>query len=116
MNLRHLAISKGFSPNDQHFDYCLLCLVFLPASARAGRQLAVTIDDLPVVTSIKSKGIHQSITRRLLGHIKNSQTPVIAFVNEKKLYSNGELNENAVELLRNWLRAGCDQGNQYRTV
>jgi len=76
------------------------------------RRVAITFDDLPVVsrhfTTIED---HERITRRLLGAIRAHHVPAIGFVNEGKLYTDGALDERAVGLLRQWTNAGFDLGN-----
>ena len=75
------------------------------------RTVAVTIDDLPVVSTRSDLKTRQEITRKLLGHIKRAKVPAIGFVNENKLYFDGKRNEEQVALLRMWLDAGLELGN-----
>ncbi len=75
------------------------------------RTVAVTIDDLPVVSTRRDLKTRQEITKKLLGHIKKAGVPVIGFVNENKLYSGDRLDEKQVDLLRMWLNAGLELGN-----
>lgn len=75
------------------------------------RTIAVTIDDLPVVSTRSDLKTRQEITRKLLGHIKKARVPAIGFVNENKLYFDGERNEDQIALLRMWLNAGLELGN-----
>lgn len=91
----------------------VLFIVFSVATAASEpeRFLAVTIDDLPVVTRQKGERVRLEITRQLLKHIVKAKMPVTAFVNEGKLFREGVRNEVAVDLLRLWLEAGCDLGN-----
>jgi peptidoglycan-N-acetylglucosamine deacetylase len=80
----------------------------LPAQQRT---VAVTIDDLPVVSTRTTLKARQEITRNLLGHIKKAKVPAIGFVNENKLYAGEKLDEGQVDLLRMWLDAGLELGN-----
>lgn len=89
-----------------------LAMLFPAASsAQTGRKIAVTIDDLPVVSIFKDIKVRLKITRDLLGHIKDAGIPVIGFVNEGKLYKDGKLQQSEVELLRQWTAAGLELGN-----
>lgn len=93
----------------------LFVLAFLFASTvyaqKVERTIAVTIDDLPVVTTRTDLKFRQDLTRKLLGHIKKAKVPAIGFVNENKLHPDGKLNENYVALLQMWLDAGLELGN-----
>ncbi len=90
----------------------ILFALFLAVSNFAQeRQIAVTIDDLPVVSTRKDLKNRQTITQKLLRHIKNARVPAIGFVNENKLYTNENRDEAQVELLRMWLKNGLELGN-----
>ena len=78
---------------------------------QTSRQIAVTIDDLPVVSTRRDLQNRQEITKKLLGHIKKAKIPAIGFVNENKLYTGDARNEKEVDLLRMWLDAGLELGN-----
>jgi len=88
-------------------------LLIFPASysAQSNRKIAVTIDDLPVVTQFNDINVRRQITRDLLAHIKDAGIPVVGFVNEGKLYKDGKLQGAEVDLLRQWLLAGLELGN-----
>ena len=75
------------------------------------RTIAVTIDDLPVVSTRRDIENRATITKKLLGHIKKAKVPAIGFVNENKLYSDGVRDEKQVDLLRLWLDGGLELGN-----
>src|SRR5688572_16946534 len=75
------------------------------------RTIAITIDDLPVVSTRRDLKNRQEITRKLLGHIKKAKIPAIGFVNENKLYANEKRDEEQVDLLRMWADAGLELGN-----
>lgn len=92
----------------------VLFVIFLSVSAfaqTAQRTIAVTIDDLPVVSTRRDLKNRQEITKKLLGHIKNAKIPAIGFVNENKLYANEKRDEQQVDLLRMWIDAGLELGN-----
>ena len=75
------------------------------------RTIAVTIDDLPVVSTRRDLNNRTEITKKLLGHIRKAKIPAIGFVNEKKLYRNEARDEKEVDLLRMWADAGLELGN-----
>ena len=75
------------------------------------QTIAVTIDDLPVVTTQRTLEARRDITKRLLGHIKKANVPAIGFVNENKLYRNEKRADDEVALLKMWLDAGLELGN-----
>jgi peptidoglycan/xylan/chitin deacetylase (PgdA/CDA1 family) len=75
------------------------------------RTVAVTIDDLPVVSTRRDIENRREITRKLLSHIKRAKVPAIGFVNENKLYTADQRDEKQIDLLRMWLNAGLELGN-----
>jgi peptidoglycan/xylan/chitin deacetylase (PgdA/CDA1 family) len=74
------------------------------------KEIAVTIDDLP----LNGPGIElarlRSMTDKLLGGIKRNRVPVVGFVNESLLYVPGETDAR-ISLLRAWVEAGVELGN-----
>lgn len=76
-----------------------------------GRTVAVTIDDLPVVSTRGSLKNRRQITQKLLKHIRSAKVPAIGFVNENKLYAGDKPDDRQVDLLRMWLAAGLELGN-----
>lgn len=93
-----------------------LIIIFLLLSSavfaqKVQRSIAVTIDDLPVVSTRSDLKNRQEITKKLLAHIKKAKVPAIGFVNENKLYTQGKRDEAQVDLLRAWLTAGLELGN-----
>jgi peptidoglycan/xylan/chitin deacetylase (PgdA/CDA1 family) len=75
------------------------------------RTVAITIDDLPVVSTRPDIENRREITKKLLAHIKHAKVPAIGFVNENKLYAGEKRDEQQVDLLRMWLDAGLELGN-----
>jgi peptidoglycan/xylan/chitin deacetylase (PgdA/CDA1 family) len=76
------------------------------------RSVAITVDDLPVVSTRTDLKTRQQITRDLLAHIRKYHIPAIGFVNEGKLYeANGARDEAQIDLLRSWMAAGLELGN-----
>ena len=78
--------------------------------AAVNRQVAVTFDDLPAPPYIEQLEDMRGVTSRLLASLKRNGVPVIGFVNERRLYRRGEVDERT-ELLRAWLEAGGELGN-----
>src|SRR5215203_5475918 len=91
--------------------FTLVCAAFSVYGQKPPRFIAVTIDDLPVVSTRKDLKNRQEITRKLLNHITKAKVPAIGFVNENKLYNGEERDEAQVDLLRAWLSAGLELGN-----
>ena len=91
----------------------LIIFVFAVAAFGQGptRTIAVTIDDLPVVSTRRDLKNRQEITRKLLAHVKKANVPAIGFVNENKLYTGGKRDEAQVDLLRLWVNGGLELGN-----
>ncbi len=89
----------------------LLILSALTQAQVSTRTIAVTIDDLPVVSTRRDLKNRQDITRKLLGHIKKAKVPAIGFVNENKLFADGKREEKQIDLLRMWVVAGLELGN-----
>lgn len=81
------------------------------SSQKPRRQVAVTIDDLPVVTTRQDIERHREITSKLLGHLKRNKIPAIGFVNEGKLLVDGKRNEMRIALLQMWIDSGLELGN-----
>ena len=94
------------------FGFLILLSFAFPVFAQTPQRfIAVTIDDLPVVSTRKDLKNRQQITRKLLAHITKAKIPAIGFVNEGKLYKNDKRDEAQINLLRSWLDAGLELGN-----
>jgi peptidoglycan/xylan/chitin deacetylase (PgdA/CDA1 family) len=90
----------------------LACLAITsPAQAQEQKQVAITFDDLPVVSTLRTDEFWAEITQKLLGTMKRNKLPVIGFVNEGKLYNDDKLNPKRVALLKAWLDTGLELGN-----
>lgn len=75
-------------------------------------QVAFTFDDLPVVLLRNRNLSYQTdVTEKILKTLTQQQIPAIGFVNEKKLYTNGSLDPQKVNLLKMWIDRGMDLGN-----
>jgi peptidoglycan/xylan/chitin deacetylase (PgdA/CDA1 family) len=88
----------------------VLALLCPPPAARA---VAVTFDDLPVVSVLPlTQAERQALTTSLLDAIHRHRVPAIGFVNENKLTdSAGTLDPVRVALLRGWIGGGLELGN-----
>jgi peptidoglycan-N-acetylglucosamine deacetylase len=91
---------------------CLLLSLSLNAqSAKPDRQVAVTIDDLPGGMADKLPASQvTAMTAKLLGTLRDQKVPAVGFVNERKLYHPGEVDER-IKLLQTWLDDGLELGN-----
>jgi len=94
---------------------CMFCLIAASVSVRAAsppdRQVAITIDDLPAATSNSTSAATISeMISKLLGTLRDQKIPVVGFVNERKLYKFGEVDER-IKALRMWLDYGFELGN-----
>jgi peptidoglycan/xylan/chitin deacetylase (PgdA/CDA1 family) len=89
---------------------CMLAIVCLPCVA-ADRQIAITIDDLPAgAANWMSAGEIDQMTAKLLTPLREQKIPAVGFVNEKKLYKTGEVDER-IKALNIWLDSGFELGN-----
>ena len=75
------------------------------------RQVAITFDDLPAVSTRRDLAVHAEITEKLVAGCRRHGIPAIGFVNEQKLETDGEVEEGRVALLERWLDAGLELGN-----
>lgn len=74
------------------------------------KEVAVTIDDLPLNGASINIERLQSMTGKLLAGIKKHQIPTVGFVNESLLYVPGETDARVV-ILKSWVDAGVELGN-----
>jgi peptidoglycan/xylan/chitin deacetylase (PgdA/CDA1 family) len=93
----------------------LISSVSIPLEAQSGqkpdRQVAVTIDDLPAGMADRLPAADiTAMTVKLLGTLRDQKIPVVGFVNEKKLYKAGEVDER-IKALEMWLDYGFELGN-----
>jgi peptidoglycan/xylan/chitin deacetylase (PgdA/CDA1 family) len=96
----------------------LVLLVYVSADEAARqetavREIAITIDDLPVnyMTDLGVAG-WEKVTSDLLGSLKQHSVPAIGFVNLGKLYAGeGLLDKRRLALLERWLDLGFELGN-----
>jgi peptidoglycan-N-acetylglucosamine deacetylase len=91
------------------------CLLHSSANAQTpqkpDRQVAITIDDLPAGMADRLPAAEiTAMTQKLLGTLRDQKIPVVGFVNEKKLYKPGEVDER-IRVLQMWLDYGFELGN-----
>jgi peptidoglycan/xylan/chitin deacetylase (PgdA/CDA1 family) len=82
--------------------------------AQSGRQIAVTVDDLPFVTMGGGTEDVSSIkdwTAQLLKKFNTYNVPAIGFVNASKLFFKNKEKKDHTALLSMWLDAGFELGN-----
>jgi peptidoglycan/xylan/chitin deacetylase (PgdA/CDA1 family) len=91
---------------------CVLTGIFSPKVYSApGREVAFTIDDLPAAAAEFMTGPEiTDMTARLVATLKQQGIPVVGFVNEKKLYKWGEVDDR-IKALEMWVDAGFELGN-----
>lgn len=87
----------------------LLLSLALPAQAQT-REVAITIDDLPLNGAQFDPARLRKMTENFLAAIKKHQLPAVGFVNEGLLYRNNEAAER-IAILKLWLEGGVELGN-----
>jgi peptidoglycan/xylan/chitin deacetylase (PgdA/CDA1 family) len=94
-----------------------LTVALCPPLAAGDRSVAVTFDDLPgTPAALVSNDVQtlREMTRKLLAGFRESKIPVVGFVNEGKLFLDGETPaeaEQRTDVLRLWVDAGHELGN-----
>ena len=93
----------------------VICALFSVSAeaqaARPDRQVAITIDDLPAGMADRLPAADiLAMTAKLLGTLRDQKIPVVGFVNEKKLYKAGEVDQR-IKALQMWLDYGFELGN-----
>ncbi|MEL6537527.1 MAG: polysaccharide deacetylase family protein [Bacteroidota bacterium] len=89
----------------------LFLTLSLPSLAQE-KTMCITVDDLPTVTYGEDGYYFQlGLIGLIVAACDDFDAPAIGYVNERKLYRDGELNANQVSLLQEWLGAGLELGN-----
>ena len=84
----------------------------LHAAGSDSLEVAVTFDDLPVVSRTDfTYDTKLQITEKLLTKLKAFSIPAIGFVNETHVYEDNKINSNLKALLESWVEAGLELGN-----
>lgn len=85
-------------------------LVGLISLSAQEKQIAVTIDDLPLNGQQFEAARVRTMTDKFLAGIKKYQIPAVGFVNESLLYQQGEADAR-IAILKSWSDAGVELGN-----
>jgi len=88
----------------------LVLLLTLTEAAAQTKEIAITIDDVPLNGKQFELLRLQAMTDKLLAGIKRQQVPVVGFVNESLLYVPGET-DGRIAVLGVWANAGVELGN-----
>lgn len=93
------------------FAITLTSAIAATQTTKPDRQVAVTIDDLPAGMADRLPAADiTAMTAKLLGTLRDQRVPVVGFVNEKKLYKPGEVDER-IKALQMWIDYGFELGN-----
>jgi len=89
-----------------------MALLSTPARYRSGAKcIAVTVDDLPMATTTpRSQREEQAVNDAILGSLKKYAVRAVGFVNEDRLYREGDPG-GGIRILEAWLDAGMELGN-----
>lgn len=83
-----------------------LTFLLMLAFGASAAEIALTFDDLPIVTSSDPIAVQQRVTRELLAQLTSRKIPVVGFVNTSKATT-----PDHVALLDRWMEAGFELGN-----
>ena len=93
------------------FLVSLLLFVLLAVTSSAQtREVAITIDDLPLNGAQFDPARLRKMTDNFLAAIKKHQIPAVGFVNETLLYRAGETDAR-IAILKQWIEGGVELGN-----
>jgi len=85
--------------------------LFAQTAKSPDRAVAITIDDLPAgAANTMDAATILDMTTRLLTTLRDQKVPTVGFVNEKKLYKFGEVDQR-IQALQMWLDYGFELGN-----
>ena len=83
----------------------------IQSQSTAQREIAITIDDLPAGGANLMTGAEiGEMTTKLLGTLRDQKVPAVGFVNERKLYKLGEVDDR-MKALAMWPEYGFELGN-----
>jgi peptidoglycan/xylan/chitin deacetylase (PgdA/CDA1 family) len=86
-------------------------LVSCGQNSSSGRAISLTIDDLPAAGANSMTGPEIiDMTQKLLATLRERHVPVVGFVNERKLFKFGEVDDR-IKALDLWLDSGFELGN-----
>ena len=90
--------------------FALLAAAIVATQQAPAREVAITIDDLPVGGATDALR-WPAVTAGILDALRAHRVPAVGFVNEIKLHEAMRLDPARVALLRTWLGAGQELGN-----
>jgi len=98
-----------------HKLFCVFLLLSAAVSfgqtSSSQRAIALTFDDLPAAGAQFMTGQEiLEMTQKLLGTLRERHVPAVGFVNERKLYKFGEVDDR-IKALSLWLDSGFELGN-----
>ncbi|HZR30935.1 MAG TPA: polysaccharide deacetylase family protein [Terriglobales bacterium] len=80
-------------------------------TAHADRQVCITVDDLPAgAADSMSAATITDLTSKIVATLRDQKVPAVGFVNEKKLYHWGEVDQR-INALAMWVDSGLELGN-----
>lgn len=82
----------------------------LRTGSTSRRAVAITIDDLPVISTRSDTVTQWAVTRGILAALQAAEAPAVGFVNEAMLHA-GAARAARIRMLEAWLSAGHDLGN-----
>ncbi len=86
--------------------------VAISLHGQSSKQMAITIDDLPMAALEQDDSIRLQMNLDLLSHLSEYEVPAIGFVNEQKLYNDdGAIVPIRRQMLVEWMEAGLELGN-----
>src|SRR5436305_11803455 len=92
------------------FGCLVLCAADGFSQPTASREIALTIDDLPLNGPDTSLSRMRTMTVKLVDSMRKNNVPVVGFVNESRLFNAGETDER-IGLLKMWVDGGVELGN-----
>ncbi len=90
---------------------CSFVILVIALPVFGQHQIAITIDDLPLVSMNNSKANQKYVMDQLIAHLRSFDCPAVGFVNEGKLYDDSVLQEHRLDALKSWLSNGFELGN-----
>src|SRR5436190_4668791 len=90
---------------------CLIFVLFALSVRAQPRTMCVSIDDLPANSIDPSNERFAYITSRLLDTFDKYKVPAIGFVNEGKIFPQGQHSADRESLLKQWHDRGFELGN-----
>ncbi len=92
------------------FFVIVLFFTMTASSSAQTKNIAITIDDLPLNGPHIPIGDLQKMTKQFIDTLRKNDVPAVGFVNESLLYVKGETDER-ISLLRSWSDGGVELGN-----